>query len=370
MIRPLHGISDDELTLIRRRRIGFIFQFFNLLPVLTAVENVGLPLLLEGMPFSRIKPKTVSLLEQVGLGARTEHRPEQLSGGEMQRVAIARALISDPAVLLADEPTGNLDSHTSEDIFTLLALAGISLGVAAIVSIGIVNKSVLRSFEDSFRNATGRAALQITGAQSGFPEAILDQVRSVAGVEYAVPVVDTDGLLAAGKERSIMILGIDVLIDGQIRSYSLAEESADIPDPLLFLARPDSILVTKAMAEREGIVMDQMLQVETVRGTLSFRVRGILNPEGPAKVMGGNLAVMDIYAAQMAFGKEGRIDRVDVSLLRDEDLEEVRQRIEAALPTGYTVDTPAGRTRQIAGMLSKFQTGLNLISIFAIVVGM
>jgi putative ABC transport system permease protein len=253
---------------------------------------------------------------------------------------------------------------------TLLALAGISLGVAAIVSIGIVNKSVLRSFEVSFRNATGRAALQITGAQSGFPEAILDQVRSVAGVEYAVPVVDTDGLLAAGKERSIMILGVDVLIDGQIRSYSLAEESADIPDPLLFLARPDSILVTKALAEREGIVMDQMLQVETVRGTLSFRVRGILNPEGPAKVMGGNLAVMDIYAAQMAFGKEGRIDRVDVSLLRDEDLEEVRRRIEAALPPGYTVDTPAGRTRQIAGMLSKFQTGLNLISIFAIVVGM
>ena len=119
--RPLHGISDDELTLIRRRRIGFIFQFFNLLPILTAVENVGLPLLLEGTPFSRIKPKAVSLLEQVGLGARTEHRPEQLSGGEMQRVAIARALITDPAVLLADEPTGNLDSHTSEEIFMLLA---------------------------------------------------------------------------------------------------------------------------------------------------------------------------------------------------------------------------------------------------------
>jgi putative ABC transport system ATP-binding protein len=119
--RPLHGITDDELTLIRRRRIGFIFQFFNLLPILTAAENVGLPLLLEGIPFSRIKPKAVSLLEQVGLGARMEHRPEQLSGGEMQRVAIARALITDPAVLLADEPTGNLDSHTSEEIFMLLS---------------------------------------------------------------------------------------------------------------------------------------------------------------------------------------------------------------------------------------------------------
>jgi putative ABC transport system ATP-binding protein len=118
--RPLHGISDDELTLIRGRMVGFIFQFFNLLPILTAAENVSLPLLLEGAPYSEIKPKAIKLLEQVGLGARTEHRPEQLSGGEMQRVAISRALISDPAVLLADEPTGNLDSHTSEDIFMLL----------------------------------------------------------------------------------------------------------------------------------------------------------------------------------------------------------------------------------------------------------
>jgi putative ABC transport system ATP-binding protein len=118
--RPLHGISDDELTLIRRRRVGFIFQFFNLLPILTAAENVSLPLLLEGTPYSQIHPKAVELLRKMGLGERVEHRPEQLSGGEMQRVAIARALVTNPAVLLADEPTGNLDSHTSEDIFMLL----------------------------------------------------------------------------------------------------------------------------------------------------------------------------------------------------------------------------------------------------------
>ncbi len=118
--KPLHGISDDELTLIRRRRIGFIFQFFNLLPILTAGENAGLPLLLDGLPFSQVKPKAEALLKKVGMAERIEHRPEQLSGGEMQRVAIARALITNPAVLLADEPTGNLDSRTSADIFDLL----------------------------------------------------------------------------------------------------------------------------------------------------------------------------------------------------------------------------------------------------------
>ena len=119
--RPLHGVSDDELTLIRRRKVGFIFQFFNLLPILTASENVSLPLLLEGIPYADVKPKALSLLAKVGLDERTEHRPEELSGGEMQRVAIARALVTSPAVLLADEPTGNLDSRTSEDIFGLLS---------------------------------------------------------------------------------------------------------------------------------------------------------------------------------------------------------------------------------------------------------
>jgi putative ABC transport system ATP-binding protein len=118
--RPLHNITDDELTLIRRRHVGFIFQFFNLLPILTAAENTGLPLLLDGIPFSKVKPKAEAFLRKVGLGLRIDHRPEQLSGGEMQRVAIARALITEPAVLLADEPTGNLDSRTSEDIFRLL----------------------------------------------------------------------------------------------------------------------------------------------------------------------------------------------------------------------------------------------------------
>ncbi len=118
--RPLHGITDNEITLLRRRHVGYIFQFFNLLPLLTAAENVGLPLLLEGRPFSQVKLMAESLLQRVGLAERTEHRPDQLSGGEMQRVAIARALIANPAVLLADEPTGNLDSHTSEEIFLLL----------------------------------------------------------------------------------------------------------------------------------------------------------------------------------------------------------------------------------------------------------
>ncbi len=270
----------------------------------------------------------------------------------------------------------NLMTHISFKHFRLrkaqiaMALAGICLGVAAIVCIGVVNKSVLYSIQDSFNRITGRAAIQITGAQSGFPEELLEKVRQAEGVLYAVPVIEADGMLAAGKEKSVMILGVDVLVDTQVRDYSLAGESADIPDPLLFLAKPDSILVTKAMALREGLTIDQKIDVQTVEGIKTFRIRGILNPEGPAKAMGGNLAVMDIYAAQMAFGKVGRIDRIDVCPREGEHPEKVRQAIAAQLPAGYRVDTPAVRTKQVEAMISRFQNGFDVISYLAIFVGM
>ncbi len=112
--------SDYERTLFRRRNIGFVFQFFNLLPGLTAEENIALPLLLDGKKLSQHKRRIDELLERVGLAHRRGHRPDELSGGEMQRVAIARALIIQPLLLLADEPTGNLDSKSGTEILELI----------------------------------------------------------------------------------------------------------------------------------------------------------------------------------------------------------------------------------------------------------
>jgi putative ABC transport system ATP-binding protein len=120
---PLSRLSDDEITVLRRRKIGFVFQFFNLLPTYTAEENVALPLLLDGVSRRTIRPRVDAALAQVGLEHRRRHRPEELSGGEMQRVAIARALVIDPRVILADEPTGNLDTKTGEQVLDLLAAA-------------------------------------------------------------------------------------------------------------------------------------------------------------------------------------------------------------------------------------------------------
>lgn len=118
--QTLSRLSDDELTRVRRDKIGFIFQFFNLLPTLTCLQNVALPLYLRGWPRKKVDERARELLNLVQLGHRLEHLPEELSGGERQRVAIARALSVYPPVLLADEPTGNLDTATGAEILRLI----------------------------------------------------------------------------------------------------------------------------------------------------------------------------------------------------------------------------------------------------------
>jgi putative ABC transport system ATP-binding protein len=116
----LSAMSDRQVTLTRRRRVGFVFQFFNLLPTLSAEENVALPLLIDGQSARAYQARVDELLALVGLDDRRGHKPDQLSGGQQQRVAIARALVTQPAIVLADEPTGNLDSRAGEEVLRLL----------------------------------------------------------------------------------------------------------------------------------------------------------------------------------------------------------------------------------------------------------
>ncbi len=116
----LSAMSDKQVTMTRRRRVGFVFQFFNLLPTLSAEENVALPLLIDGQSARAYQARIDELLALVGLDDRRGHKPDQLSGGQQQRVAIARALVTQPAIVLADEPTGNLDSRAGEEVLRLL----------------------------------------------------------------------------------------------------------------------------------------------------------------------------------------------------------------------------------------------------------
>ena len=118
--QDLRSLSDDELTVLRCRKIGFVFQAFNLLPVLTAKENVSLPLVVDGMDEPSANEQAIAAMQRVGVASREAHFPPSMSGGEQQRVALARALVTKPALILADEPTGNLDSINAEQIIALL----------------------------------------------------------------------------------------------------------------------------------------------------------------------------------------------------------------------------------------------------------
>jgi putative ABC transport system ATP-binding protein len=117
---PVDGLTPKELSLLRRRKIGFVFQSFNLIPVLTAFENASFPLSLLGVPERELRDRTMRILDEVGLTGMEDRLPTELSGGQQQRVAVARALIKEPSLVLADEPTANLDSHTGEEILRLM----------------------------------------------------------------------------------------------------------------------------------------------------------------------------------------------------------------------------------------------------------
>jgi len=126
-------MSDTQVTRMRRRSLGFVFQFFNLIPVLTVTENAALPLTLDGVAEPVARSKATEWLEKVGLGSRLGNRPDQLSGGQQQRVAVARALVTDPALVLADEPTGNLDTKSADEIAELLKQAAEEWGRAVVM---------------------------------------------------------------------------------------------------------------------------------------------------------------------------------------------------------------------------------------------
>ena len=164
----LDGLDDDGLTAVRRDKLGFIFQFFNLLPSLSCLENVALPLHLRGWPRRKIDERARDLLELVKLTGRADHLPDELSGGERQRVAIARALSVYPPILLADEPTGNLDTHTGADILRLISDLHVRLG--ATILIVTHDLSVAATCQRTITIRDGRIVLdQRRGAVAGEP---------------------------------------------------------------------------------------------------------------------------------------------------------------------------------------------------------
>ncbi|HEX5896123.1 MAG TPA: ABC transporter ATP-binding protein [Thermoleophilaceae bacterium] len=171
--QEISGLDDGELTRLRRDKLGFVFQFFNLIPVLTAEENVLLPLSIAGR---RPDAEWVErLIERVGLSDRRTHRPAELSGGQQQRVAVARALVSRPAVVFADEPTGNLDSKASEEVLALLRTAVDEFGQSVVM---VTHDPEAASYAD--RLVVLRDGLVVHDGDAGSAEAVIELMKDVA----------------------------------------------------------------------------------------------------------------------------------------------------------------------------------------------
>jgi ABC-type lipoprotein export system ATPase subunit len=164
--RDLCALSERELSRYRREQVGTVFQSFNLIPVLDVAENVALPLLLNGLPTGEARRRAAALIEEVGLSGRSRHLPHELSGGEMQRTAIARALVADPPLILADEPTGNLDSRTGAEVIRLLAELARRRGKTVILATHSLEADHLSSRVLLMRDGT----LRQEGAREGVGE--------------------------------------------------------------------------------------------------------------------------------------------------------------------------------------------------------
>ena len=172
--KALSRLNDNEVTLVRRRNVGFIFQFYNLVPTLTAEENVALPLLIDGRNVNQYQSKIDELLNLVGLSERRHHKPDQLSGGQQQRVAIARAFVTDPDIVLADEPTGNLDSKSGKAILELLRHSCDELGHTIVM---VTHDAYAASYADRvvfLKDGRVVRNLQRAGHEANMMQAIMD----------------------------------------------------------------------------------------------------------------------------------------------------------------------------------------------------
>ena len=254
---------------------------------------------------------------------------------------------------------------------TLLTCAAISLGVAVFVAMQTANRAVYASFQETISRIAGATELQITAGESGFEEEVLERVQSLAEVRVAAPVIEAVVGTRVQGQGNLLVLGVDMTGDRSLREYDLAAgDEAILDDPLMFLAQPDSIMLSDRFASRNGLGIDSRVPLETMDGAKDFTVRGILRSSGLTSAFGGNLAVMDIYAAQHVFGRGRRFDRIDVALTPGTSLRQGQAALETLLGPAFEVQPPSTRGESFQSLLRVYRFALYFSSAFAVVVGM
>jgi putative ABC transport system permease protein len=253
----------------------------------------------------------------------------------------------------------------------LLTLVGIMLGVAVFVAMHTANQSVLAGFRNTVVRIAGRAQLQVSAGEAGFEEEVLDRVRNTPGVERAAPVIEAVVQTGLQGEGNLLILAVDMVGDAGLRDYTLESGGQEVvDDPLVFLAQPDSLILTRDFAERNRLQSNSKLLMQTMEGQKEFTVRGLLRPSGMTSAYGGNLAIMDIYAAQQVFGRGHRFDRIDVVVAEAAGVERTQESLRRVLGPALSVELPDRRGQNFEALLAGYSAVVNTMSVFALFIGM
>jgi putative ABC transport system permease protein len=289
----------------------------------------------------------------------------------------------------------------SEKIRTATTIIGVALGIAVVIAIQLTNASSVRGFATALETVAGKTAVEIIGAGTGVDEARIPELTWLRDYGIVSPVIEGSAALVVGDVKAlsrrqmeaVKVLGVDILRDQPFRDYHLLEleRSAEArsasasaqgatADPvtdeyttrqfLEILTNERSVVITQKLAERRGYALGGEMRLMIGDRVLPFVVRGILKNEGPARVVDGNFILMDIAAAQLAFDRLGRVDRLDVLLPEGADLQGTVEAIAGRLPPGLSAQRPARRGEQVETMLAAFHTNLTALSWIALVVGL
>ncbi|MFH1028387.1 MAG: FtsX-like permease family protein [Pseudomonadota bacterium] len=251
---------------------------------------------------------------------------------------------------------------------TLLTLLGVVVGVATFSAIRSAQGTLVKGIRSTVDRVAGKSQLQIT-MEGGVPEEVQERVRELPGIRATSPVIEQIVVPERGELGSLLVIGIDLLGDREMRDYGFDGEDADLDDPLLFLAQPDSAIFTRQFADKAGLKTGQTISLRLPAGMKRVVARGLLSPKGFSEAFGGNLMVVDVYAAQELFGRGRRFDRLDVRLSEGTNVAQGSATLEKALGPAFRVETPARRGEQMERIVANFVSGFNVSSGFALSIG-
>ena len=247
-----------------------------------------------------------------------------------------------------------------------LTVVALACGVAQVAADDLVGRETLRAFVEIIDTVAGRASLQVTAGEGvPFADNVASAIAKVPGVELTVPVVSSTAFMADGSGELLTVHGMDIANEKAAAVYELRDEERGLDDPKLFLA--DAIVVPRPFAERRGLKVGDAFTIDTPRGQQRVTVRGMLDAKGLARIYGGNLLVMDLGNAQDMFGQAGFVNRIDVVVDRNGDVQQVARAVAAVLPAGLQVEAPAQRKADLQTVMRSFQVLLWALALLGLI---